>query len=53
MDEATSLKVSRLYLYTVDRRGFYANLGWSWLEHASYRGKEVSIMSYSTIPIAP
>ena len=53
MDEATSLRVSKLYLYTVDSTGFYANLGWSWLEHTSYRDKEVSIMSYSTIATKP
>ena len=49
MDEATSLHVSRLYLYTVDRTTFYTNLGWSLLEHTSYRGQGVSIMSYSII----
>jgi N-acetylglutamate synthase-like GNAT family acetyltransferase len=48
MDEATLLQVSKLYLYTVDSTAFYTNLGWSWLEHTAYRGKEVSIMSYST-----
>jgi GNAT superfamily N-acetyltransferase len=48
MDEATLLQVSKLYLYTVDSTAFYTNLGWSWLEHTGYRGKEVSIMSYST-----
>jgi N-acetylglutamate synthase-like GNAT family acetyltransferase len=49
MDEAATLHVSKLYLYTVDSAAFYANLGWSWLEHTDYRGKEVSIMSYLTI----
>jgi GNAT superfamily N-acetyltransferase len=53
LDEATSLHVSRLYLYTVDSTSFYANLGWSVLEHTAYRGKEVSIMSYSTITTKP
>lgn len=53
MDEATSVHVSKLYLYTVDSTAFYANLGWSLLEHAAYRGKEVSIMSYSTITTKP
>jgi GNAT superfamily N-acetyltransferase len=53
MDEATSLHVSKLYLYTVDRTAFYANLGWSLLEHTAHRGKEISIMSYSTIATTP
>ena len=53
MDEATSLHVSRLYLYTVDSTAFYANLGWSLLEHTAYRGQDVSIMSYSTITTKP
>jgi GNAT superfamily N-acetyltransferase len=46
MDEATSLRVSKLYLYTMDRTAFYANLGWSLLEHTVYHGQKVSIMSY-------
>jgi GNAT superfamily N-acetyltransferase len=53
MDEATSLHVSRLYLYTMDSTAFYANLGWALLEHTAYRGKEVSIMSYSIITTKP
>jgi N-acetylglutamate synthase-like GNAT family acetyltransferase len=51
--EATSLNISKLYLYTVDSAAFYANLGWLLLEHTAYRGKEVSIMFYSTIPTKP
>ena len=53
LDEATSLHVSKLYLYTVDSTAFYANLGWSLLEHTAHRGKEISIMSYSTIATTP
>jgi N-acetylglutamate synthase-like GNAT family acetyltransferase len=53
MGGATSLHVSKLYLYTVDSTAFYANLGWSLLEHTAYRGKEVSIMFYSTITTKP
>jgi predicted N-acetyltransferase YhbS len=49
MDEAATLHVSKLYPYIVDSAAFYANLGWSLLEHTDYRGKEVSIMSYLTI----
>jgi GNAT superfamily N-acetyltransferase len=48
MDEATSLQVPRLYLYTVDSTAFYANLGWSPVEKTQYREKEVSIMSFAT-----
>ena len=46
MDEARTQHVLKLYLYTVDRTAFYANLGWSLLERAAYRGKEVSIMFF-------
>jgi GNAT superfamily N-acetyltransferase len=53
LEEATSLHVSKLYLYTVDSTAFYTDLGWSWLEHTVYRGKEVSVMSYSTITPKP
>ncbi|HWM24314.1 MAG TPA: GNAT family N-acetyltransferase [Chthoniobacterales bacterium] len=49
MDEAASLKVSRLYLYTVDSTAFYASLGWSAVEKTRHRQKEVSIMSFSTL----
>jgi GNAT superfamily N-acetyltransferase len=37
LDEAAVLHVSMLYLYTVESTAFYANLGWSWLEHTIYR----------------
>jgi N-acetylglutamate synthase-like GNAT family acetyltransferase len=53
MDEARSLHVSKLDLYTVDRTTFYSNLGWALLEHTAYRGQDVSIMSYSTITTKP
>jgi predicted N-acetyltransferase YhbS len=53
LDEAAALHVSRFYLYTVDSTAFYANLGWSLLEQTAYRGKDVSIMSYSTITTKP
>jgi predicted N-acetyltransferase YhbS len=49
MDEARSLHVSKLYLYTVDSTAFYANLGWSPVEKTRYREQEVSIMSFSTL----
>lgn len=53
MDEATSLQVSKLYLYTVDSTAFYASLGWSLAEKTRYREKEVSIMSFTTLAPAP
>jgi N-acetylglutamate synthase-like GNAT family acetyltransferase len=50
MDEAASLRISKLYLYTVESTAFYANLGWSPVEKTRYREQEVSIMSLSTTP---
>jgi N-acetylglutamate synthase-like GNAT family acetyltransferase len=46
MAEATNLKVSLLYLYTVHSEKFYANLGWSLQEHTAYREQNVAIMTY-------
>jgi len=45
MEEARRLHVPKLYLYTVESTVFYAGLGWSFLEKARYRQKDVSIMS--------
>lgn len=53
VDEAISLHIPKLYLYTVNSTSFYTDLGWPLMEHAVYRGKEVSIMSYSTITTKP
>ena len=53
LEEATPLPLSKLYLYTVDSTAFYTNLGWSLVEKARYRGKNVSIMSFSTRTPAP
>jgi N-acetylglutamate synthase-like GNAT family acetyltransferase len=53
MDEAISLHIPKLYLYTMDSPSFYKDLGWSLKEHAVYRGKEVSIMSYSSTTAKP
>jgi predicted N-acetyltransferase YhbS len=47
MDGATSLHIPKLYLYTLNNTLFYADLGWSLMEHAAYRRKEVAIMFYS------
>ena len=53
MEEAKALEISKLYLYTVNSTSFYVDLGWSLMEHAVYRGKEVSIMSYSSTTAKP
>jgi predicted N-acetyltransferase YhbS len=47
MSEATKLKVPLLYLYTVHSEAFYAKLGWTLLEHTTYRDRPVAIMTYS------
>jgi N-acetylglutamate synthase-like GNAT family acetyltransferase len=47
LEEGLKLGVPRLYLYTVNSTSFYSDLGWRELEQTSYRGKSVTIMSYS------
>lgn len=47
MDEAGNLGVPLLYLYTVHSEKFYAALGWTLLEHTSYREQKVAIMTYA------
>jgi len=46
MQEAAELGVSRLFLFTPDRMSFYHRLGWREQEVVSYRGEQVTIMSY-------
>lgn len=46
IDAATGLGAERLYLYTPSTEHFYSRLGWSLLEHTSYRGAQVAVMSY-------
>jgi predicted N-acetyltransferase YhbS len=46
MAEAGKLKVPLLYLYTVHSERFYAALGWTLMERASYRDKKIVIMTY-------
>ena len=43
-EEAVTLEVQTLYLYTPDRESFYARLGWSVQEHTSYVHQDVVIM---------
>lgn len=45
MAEAGKLNVPLLYLYTVHSEKFYEELGWTLLEHTSYREQPVAIMT--------
>jgi N-acetylglutamate synthase-like GNAT family acetyltransferase len=47
MDEAGRLDIPLLYLYTVHSERFYAALGWTLLEHSSYREQKIAIMTYA------
>jgi N-acetylglutamate synthase-like GNAT family acetyltransferase len=49
MDEATAFGVRRLYLYTPSTEQFYSRLGWLPIEHTSYRGTDVAVMSYDCV----
>jgi len=44
MEEARSVPVPQLYLYTPDRQSFYAHLGWTVLEHVNYAGRRQVVM---------
>jgi N-acetylglutamate synthase-like GNAT family acetyltransferase len=46
MAEAGHLDVPLLYLYTVHSERFYAALGWTLLEHTTYREQNIAIMTY-------
>lgn len=46
IDDATALGVQRLYLYTPSTEHFYARRGWLLVEHTSYRGADVAVMSH-------
>ena len=46
IEEAKSLRVPRLYLYTPSEERFYRGLGWRTLEETSYAGKPATIMAY-------
>jgi len=47
MAEAGNIGVPLLYLYTVHSEKFYAALGWTLLEHTSYREQEIAIMTFT------
>jgi N-acetylglutamate synthase-like GNAT family acetyltransferase len=42
--EAGRLAIPALYLFTEDRAGFYAAMGWETLEERAYHGEQVTIM---------
>ena len=46
IEEARALGVHRLHLYTPDKEGFYARLGWRTLEHVEYRDHHVAVMAF-------
>lgn len=43
-EEARSLGITRLYLYTPAHENFYSTLGWERFEQCDYRGAPVTIM---------
>ena len=50
MQEARTLGVPRLYLFTLDREKFYTSLGWRLLERAIYKNHEIAIMAIDFQP---
>ena len=49
--EAVELGIETLYLFTPDREGFYASLGWSVVERTEYREQKVVIMALHIMDI--
>lgn len=49
IDEATALGVGGLYLFTPTTQEFYSRLGWVLVEHTTYRGADVAVMSYQCV----
>jgi len=45
IEEAIELGVETLYLFTSNRKGFFASLGWSVVEHTEYLEQKVIIMA--------
>lgn len=43
---ASRAGVKTLYLFTLDKTGFYQKLGWKLIESTLYQGENVDIMSY-------
>ena len=50
VEEANALEVEALYLFTPDREGFYARLGWSVTERAELCGRGIAIMTRRLAP---
>jgi len=46
IDDATALGVQRFHLYTPSTEHFYSRRGWLLVEHTTYRGADVAVMSY-------
>ena len=46
IEEAQSLNVSTLYLYTPDKEQFYSRRGWSVMDRTVYRKTSVVVMSH-------
>jgi len=44
VEEARQLGVPEVFLYTANKQGYYARLGWQTVEHAQYKGKKIVIM---------
>ena len=44
--EAAALDVKALYLFTPDQEHFYSTLGWTVLEHCTYRGYPQVVMVF-------
>ncbi len=50
MEQGARLGVGTMYLFTEDREGFYAAMGWESFEKLSYHGEEITIMKYDVPP---
>jgi GNAT superfamily N-acetyltransferase len=51
IDEAVELSIETLYLFTPNREGFFAGLGWSVVERTEYREQKVVIMALHIMDI--
>ena len=53
INQAQSLDLSKIYLFTPDQTLFYASRGWEVIEQRFYHGVTVDIMSYQLKPFRP
>jgi GNAT superfamily N-acetyltransferase len=51
IDEAVELSIETMYLFTPNREGFFAGLGWSVVERTEYREQKVVIMALHIMDI--